>query len=449
LNPKISGARRIYVGLSVACAVFAIYGSLLPFDFHRVTLHDAWDQFQATLRLMPRRISRSDVLANILLFVPTGFALAGSLLVGRRGGLTIIAATLAILPVSLAISLLAEFLQTFALARVPSNVDIASQTVGSLIGIGVWIVAGARLTTWVREASKARAEDRWSRLLTGLAAAWVFVNLAPFDFTLDVGDLAARVRSGAIRMVPFAASDVPLGRRLWDFLAGTISATPLGVVGVVGWNARVRRAPAAAFAFGAALVVLVEFAQVFVAYHVADVTDIIAGCLGVALGVWIAVRFVSHGELAGTAPRPGSISLPAATLFIVWCMVLCAYHWLPYDFGVDGAIIRGKLASLSLLPFAGYRGGSDLNAFTDLLTKLALSMPLGVIAAFVVRRGRVAAGVLAAGWVLLAACIFGVIEAGQLFLPSRFPDVTDVLVGMAGTAMGLALGWWVRPGHQR
>jgi VanZ family protein len=143
------------------------------------------------------------------------------------------------------------------------------------------------------------------------------------------------------------------------------------------------------------------------------------------------------------------MSLPAATLFIVWCMILCAYHWLPYDFGVDSTIIRGKLASLSLLPFVGYRGGSDLNAFTDLLTKLALSTPLGVIAAFVIRRGRVATSMLVAGWVLLAACIFGTVEIGQLFLPSRTPDVTDVLVGVSGTAIGLALGWWVQPGHQR
>ena len=429
--------------------VFAIYGSLLPFDFHRVALHAAWDQFHAALRVLPRRISRSDVLANILLFVPTGFALAGSLLVGRSGGLAVIGATLAILPISLATSLTAEFLQTFALSRVPSNVDIASQTIGSLIGIGVWIVAGRRLTRWVRKRRRRGQKDRWSRLLTGFAAAWVFVNLAPFDFTLDLGELAARVRSGAITVVPFAASDVPLGRRVWSVLVDTISAVPLGVLGVVGWNARAKRYPAAALAFGASLVVLVEFAQVFIASHTADLTDVIGGCLGVALGVSIAGRLVSHNRLAGTSPRVGSMSLPAATLFIAWCIVLCAYHWLPYDFGVDGAIIRGKLANLSLLPFAGYRGGSDLNAFTELLTKLALSTPLGVIAAFVIRRGRVAPSMLGAGWVLLATCIFGTVEMGQLFLPSRTPDVTDVLVGVTGTAIGLALGWWVQPGSQR
>ena len=36
------------------------------------------------------------------------------------------------------------------------------------------------------------------------------------------------------------------------------------------------------------------------------------------------------------------------------------------------------------------------------------------------------------------------IEAGQLFLPSRSPDVTDVAMGVAGTLGGLFLGQWMR-----
>ena len=35
--------------------------------------------------------------------------------------------------------------------------------------------------------------------------------------------------------------------------------------------------------------------------------------------------------------------------------------------------------------------------------------------------------------------VFGVIEAGQLFLPQRVPDVTDVLWGTIGTAAGLRI----------
>ena len=41
------------------------------------------------------------------------------------------------------------------------------------------------------------------------------------------------------------------------------------------------------------------------------------------------------------------------------------------------------------------------------------------------------------------------IEAGQLFLPSRFPDPTDVLVGVAGATAGLLAGRWLRGPHAR
>jgi VanZ family protein len=47
-------------------------------------------------------------------------------------------------------------------------------------------------------------------------------------------------------------------------------------------------------------------------------------------------------------------------------------------------------------------------------------------------------------WIPAWVVIFGAIEAGQLFLPQRFPDPTDVIVGVAGAAAGLGLGRWLR-----
>jgi len=43
------------------------------------------------------------------------------------------------------------------------------------------------------------------------------------------------------------------------------------------------------------------------------------------------------------------------------------------------------------------------------------------------------------GILLAGATIFGVVELGQVFLPSRYPDGTDVLLGTFGTCCG-ALG---------
>nr|MBA3641930.1 VanZ family protein [Acidobacteriota bacterium] len=98
--------------MALAFVAFAIYGSLLPFEWRPLALESAWDQFRSVVLALPtRRISRSDVLANMLLFVPIGFSLAGARLVDRRGALAVLRSALIILPVGLAVSCAAEFLQ--------------------------------------------------------------------------------------------------------------------------------------------------------------------------------------------------------------------------------------------------------------------------------------------------------------------------------------------------
>jgi VanZ family protein len=117
---------------------------------------------------------------------------------------------------------------------------------------------------------------------------------------------------------------------------------------------------------------------------------------------------------------------------------------MPYDFrSVPTWIIERKLARMSLVPLAGYASGSDLNALNDLLVNISLSVPLGVIGAFFLRPNQWTATTTVAS-LLAATILFGVIEAGQLFLPSRWFDPSDVLVGVGGTAAGLWIGRWLR-----
>ena len=429
---------------------FAIYGSLLPFDWRPLPLESAWDQFRNLLLATPgRRISRSDVLANMLLFVPIGFSLAAARLVDRGGSLALLRNALIILPVSLAVSCAAEFLQMFASDRIPSGLDIAAQGVGCIVGIVAWGVAGQGLTNWIREALSAAHQDRLSRLLVAVAAVWMFMNLAPFDITVDLGDLAARVRTNKISLVPFG-HDLSWPRRIWDVVAETLSAIPLGLLGVSIMQARQRQAWPGAFLVGAAIVIVVECLQVFLRSHTADSGDAMLGCAGVGVGVWIGTRVMREAVLAPQSSPAGTMSMLAVGVVVLWCLVLVAYHWLPYDFGIDNDLIRRKLGRMSILPFVGYAGGSYLNALNDLLTKLALAVPLGLAAGFVTRsRSTGAFSPTTVIWLLGGGALFGLIEAGQLFLPRRSPDPTDVLVGMAGTFVGLTLARWLKAEGRR
>jgi VanZ family protein len=434
-------ARAAYLALALACLAFAAYGSLLPFDFEWTSFDIAWRHFRALiLYSRPMRVSRSDLLANALLFVPVGFALAGALLAGRRTRWGLIQAIVVILPVSIASSVAIEFLQVFAPGRIPSAADIATQTIGCVAGIVLWISFGEGLTSWFRATFAAAPEDRLSRLLTAYAFGWIFVNLAPFDITVDLGDLAARVRSGKIALVPFADPNMLSPRWIWDALAECLAAIPLGVFGVAGWKAGHRHRPITAAAIALAIVVAVECAQIFIRSHAASSTDVVFALLGIFVGVGIGARLLPRDGLF--VSEPGRTINRYALAFVgLWIVVLCAYHWAPYDFSADSDMIRRKLARMSLLPFAGYRSSTYLNALNNLLTKLALALPFGFGAAFAIH--GVSRRMLVAGWLAAALAVFGIVEFGQLFVPGRVPDPTDILVGAAGAAIGLRLGFWL------
>jgi len=445
VSPRVLPTRRTYAWLAGAAAAFVLYASLIPFRFTYLPLGDAVRQFNVVILATPLgRMSRTNFVANVLLMVPVGFAVAGARLCDRgRRLLSILAATAASLGIGLLVSLSAEFLQEFAPGRVPALADVEAQLVGCLAGVIAWLIAGPAITTWLRMAQLRRGQDRLGQVLIAYAFVWTAVNLAPLDITLDLGELSQRVHSGMITIVPFAGAGQPLTRVAWDALIGVVSAIPLGALGVVSGPRDGRaRAPLVAFGAGAALVVAMEGAQIFIASHAADMTDVLCGSLGVGLGVVFAGRLLPPRHAVASRPLAAA-GRGAALLLACWVLMLVVYHWMPYDFTVNRGMIRGKIAALSFVPFAGYAGGSDLNAVNDLLAKLGLAAPLGVLAAYVQRRRSRPAHSIAIALGLFAA-LFAVIEAGQLFLPTRSPDPTDVAVGVAGAMGGLFLGRWMR-----
>lgn len=446
LETRSFPARRAYGWIAVAVAAFALYVSLIPFEFRPVPFEKAVEKFAGVmLTSRVERTSRSNYLANALLFVPIGFGCSGALLADRRRRFAALLAVPATLAFSVAVSLAAEFFQVYVPGRVVSRADVAAQTLGCAAGIAAWMIAGNWLTTWLRTASDRQRGDRVARALSAYAVIWIFVKLAPFDLTVDLGHLASRYRRGMISLTPFAAAaGVSTMQFVWDVVLTTLSAAPLGALGLIGWTGLgARRHSRAAFAFGASFVVAVEAAQIFIRSHAAQATDVLFGLAGVALGVWAGRYALLHRQAVAVLPRR-AVSWQALALLLLWSAVLCAFHWQPYDFTLDSDLIRDQLRQISLVPFTGYWSGSELSTFKNVLLKLVLAVPFGVMASYVLDERAGHSAVVAAFWIVIALAIFGVIEAGQLLLPSRTPDPTDVLVSVAGTAAGLWIGRWVR-----
>jgi glycopeptide antibiotics resistance protein len=254
--------------------------------------------------------------------------------------------------------------------------------------------------------------------------------------TVDLGVVAERYRDGRIILSPLRSPALT-----WDLLpsliADLVMAAPVGVfMSLAGMAPGARRSAARAFMLGGGIFLIGELVQVFVVSRTADVVDLTAALVGVSIGAVLtaSIGTVSSGQPGGAArARPALLmSLIAVTgLYVV-------YNWTPFDFNLSEEFVAGRVGRLLAVPFAGYYQNAEFKALSDATIKLSLSVPFGVLLQFLVRPDRVPYRRSATLLVLILATVFfAVVEFGQVLLPSRYPDNTDVLLAVLGVWAGM------------
>src|SRR5574343_515158 len=191
------GPIRFASYLSLAWLGLVVYGSLHPFAGWRDTgvspfafLEGGWPRYWTVFALA----------ANVAVYLPLGFllTLALSRLPGRFTGLV-----LAILLAG-AVSFGLERVQTWLPSRVPSNLDLACNTLGGLLG-AVWAQAvGPRVFARIAALQhRLIAPIPHAELGLTLLGLWLLVPLSPETLFFGAGDL--RYLFGLTGAVPFAA----------------------------------------------------------------------------------------------------------------------------------------------------------------------------------------------------------------------------------------------------
>jgi len=183
--------------LALAWCGLVIYGSLHPFSGWRDTgispfafLEGGW----------PRYWTAFDLVTNVAVYVPLGFFLTLALypVPGRF--------TAPILAVLLAsgVSCGLESLQTWLPSRVPSNVDLACNSLGGLLG-AVWAqYVGPRIFARITALEhRLIAPVSHAELGLTLLGIWLLVPLSPETLLFGAGDL--RQMLDLTSAVPFAA----------------------------------------------------------------------------------------------------------------------------------------------------------------------------------------------------------------------------------------------------
>ena len=175
----------------------AAYGSLVPFQYLSLGLREAIERF----RHVPIRSlgtgGRADFAANVLLFVPMGYCLLAVFLVDRRSVPRTFLAVLLAAVLSGVLSVALEFSQFWFPARIPSKNDVFAQIVGTMVGMGLWLITGKAINDWARSPARSRCPEAYrDRLLQTYLAGLVIYSLQPLDLTISATELVHKYHEG-------------------------------------------------------------------------------------------------------------------------------------------------------------------------------------------------------------------------------------------------------------
>jgi VanZ family protein len=393
---KASSASPI---LAAAYALLIVYGSLYPFG--------DWLPAEGMLAFLtapwPRYIIRSDIIANILIYLPMGLLAARALRYRLRPGTAAAAATV----LCLLLSLVMESLQTLLPGRVSSLLDLLLNGLG---GLGGALLAGLTVNPPGPLRSLVALRREWflpgRAMDLGLVALglWALAQLTPLLLSLDTDHL----RKG---LLPLWTPGFPLPFSWPQLAAYACAITGLGLFGTI--LTRAEKNMAVPFIGFVSVVLLVKILVMgrYLALETA---------LGAAMGMVLTV-------ILRPAPKPFRIAAGGWALLAGFALA---------ELEPAAGVIFKPLQPFNWIPFQGQM--HSLAGFSEILALFWPFLALGCLGAFATRPNRRRRMAFIGGLLVLAFMFL--LEWQQQTLPGRNADITDVLLALAGWS----LPWWWR-----
>ncbi len=275
--------------LAMASTVLAVYGSLVPLDYHPKPFNETWQQFLRTPYLHLDIYHLADWVANVLLFVPMSYFGVAALAMRSRSISLNIAACLFVWLVCAALAVAVEFSQLWFPPRTVSQNDILAESIGSAIGC----LSAALTAGWVgRWLSRALASVRPLQMadfaLQIYVLAFLIYAVMPLDLALTADALALKWKSGRISWLWPGASPLTW-LEFQRFLLDAAPAVPIGVwigrrLNPRGLNRNWLMMGLVSFV----IALLVEGAQVFIFSRYASLSAAIFATIGMIVGTQLA-----------------------------------------------------------------------------------------------------------------------------------------------------------------
>lgn len=437
IQPETRPHTTLLNSLLAGYLVFVVYGSLVPLNYVHRDLDIALAAFLHLPWLDLSVHSRADWVANALLFMPLTFLVAARLEAAGTGRPAQLALA-SLFSVLLAVAV--EFSQTYFPPRTVSQNDIVAEAIGGLTGVILWRATGRQAQQLLAMLAPHSEADAKRKATLALYALALFIyNVMPLDLTLSAAELHEKWKAGRIilnpltHMIPGSPTgtlEIGIDLAMWAVFA-LLACQAFPGPETLRRNVLLAGAPW-----------FVEAAQLFVFTRVTDSADIVVGLLGVLSGRLLARRF-GVVPIAGTNGNPPvRYEALRGIAFVPLLSVLTALPFLyPFDFSADLAAARERLVlAAGRTLFETYYFGTEYRALTEVLHKFVPFFAFGaLVTAFVpLRRKRLQRLVVMA----LGVSVAGAVECLQIFLPGKFPDLTDLLLESLGAYAGTVFWQW-------
>ena len=158
----------------------------------------------------------------------------------------------------------------------------------------------------------------------------------------------------------------------------------------------------------------------------------------------------------GTEPPSETVAptrypaMPWLIGFMLYTCFLVILFWAPFEFTHDKTVIKSQLNGFFAVPFARLYRGSYTKALFLILRKTLWFAPLGVLTAHTIARFSVPPPqrrVLLGAAVLLIGGVASGIELGQVLMPNKVADLTDVFLTTIGGIAGLIITTRILASH--
>ncbi len=182
-------SKKNYLILFCIFSIYIIYGTTIPFDFtwFQIVLDKikrlSWIPFDS---ICTNGLLISDIVQNVLFFIPVG--LFGML---RFSNARKISPIIGIIFYGFLLSTIVEAIQLFSLTRNTSVTDIATNTIGTAVGVAVALL-GTRLRLFEKIKIPQGKETQFLQLILII----MFVDkLRPFDLSLNISYMHSKLFS--------------------------------------------------------------------------------------------------------------------------------------------------------------------------------------------------------------------------------------------------------------